>query len=50
MALKIGDKIPNFTALVKQIGERQPGDKVRVLYLRDGEEKTTIVELGEWEK
>jgi len=43
-------KIPNFTALVKQIGERQPGDKVRVLYLRDGEEKTTIVELGEWEK
>ncbi len=44
------DNVPidNFEKLVEQIGVHQPGDKIRVLYARDGEKKTTTAELGEW--
>jgi hypothetical protein len=40
--------IPNFKTLVEKIGDRQPGDKIRILYSRDGEKRTTTAELLEW--
>ena len=40
--------IPNFKVLVEKIGDRQPGDKIRILYSRAGEMKTTTAELLEW--
>ncbi len=40
--------IPDFKALVEKIGERQPGDKIRIQYRRAGENKTTTAELLEW--
>ncbi|MBC8113067.1 MAG: PDZ domain-containing protein [Candidatus Saccharimonas sp.] len=40
--------IPKFDTLVEQIGKHQPGDKIHVLFSRNGEKKTTTVELGEW--
>jgi len=40
--------IPNFKTLVEKIGNRQPGDKIRILYSRDGEKKTSTAELLEW--
>ena len=40
--------IPNFKALVEKIGDRQPGDKIRILYSRAGEKQTTTAELLEW--
>ena len=40
--------IPNFKTLVEKIGDRQPGDKIRILYSRAGEKKTTTAELLEW--
>ncbi len=43
-----GVAIPNFEVLVERIGLRQPGDKVNVLYMRDGEKKSTTVELDEF--
>ncbi len=43
-----GVPIDNFDKLVERIGEHQPGDKIPVLYFRDGEKKTTTAELGEW--
>ena len=43
-----GVAIPNFETLVEQIGLRQPGDIVTVIYLRDGEEKCLTVELDEF--
>lgn len=42
--------IPDFDKLVERIGEHQPGDKIRVLYSRGGEKKTTTAELREWER
>ncbi len=39
---------PNFKSLVDQIKNKEPGDKVPVIYLRDGEELSATVELGEW--
>ncbi len=43
-----GVAIPNFEVLVERIGLRQPGDKVNVRYMRDGEKKSTTVELDEF--
>lgn len=43
-----GVPVPNFQALVDQIGLRQPGDKVIVNFIRDGEMKTTTIELDEF--
>ena len=43
-----GVAIPNFETLVEQIGLRQPGDIVTVIYQRDGEEKCLTVELDEF--
>ena len=43
-----GVPIPNFKVLVEKIGDRQPGDKILILYARDGEQKTTTAELLEW--
>ena len=43
-----GVAIPNFETLVEQIGLRQPGDIVTVIYLRDGEEKCLTAELDEF--
>lgn len=40
--------IPDFKALVEKIGERQPSDKIRILYARAGEKKTATAELLEW--
>ena len=40
--------IPNFKALVEKIGDRQPGDKIRILYSRAGEKKTATAKLLEW--
>ena len=42
------DPIPDFATLVEKIGDRQPGDKIRILYSRDGEKQTTTAELLEW--
>ena len=43
-----GVPIPDFKALVDKIGDRQPGDKIRILYRRAGENKTATAELLEW--
>ena len=43
-----GIAIPTFLALVEKIGLRQPGDKVVVVYTRDGEKKSVTVELDEF--
>ena len=40
--------IPDFKTLVATIGEHQPGDKIPVLFVRDGEKKATTAALGEW--
>lgn len=40
--------IPDFKTLVEKIGDRKPGDKIHILYSRDGEKKTTTAELLEW--
>lgn len=43
-----GHDVPDFPALVDRISERQPGDKVPVLYSRAGIEKAATVELRGW--
>lgn len=40
--------IPDFKTLVEKIGDRQPGDKIRILYSRGEEKKITTAELLEW--
>ena len=40
---------PDFETLVDKISEKQPGDKVPVVYNRDGTEETAIVELRPWD-
>ena len=55
--LKVGDllikfndhAVPDFETLVEKIGELQPGDKVPVIYERDGVRDTVTVELRGWE-
>jgi len=43
-----GHEVPDFPALVDRISERQPGDKVPVVFMRGGIEKTVEVELRGW--
>lgn len=48
--IKFADQlVPDFKTLVDRIGEFEPGDKVPVLYERDGIRNTTIVELRPWD-
>jgi PDZ domain len=44
-----GFETPDFETLVDKISEKQPGDKVPVVYNRDGVEDTCIVELRGWD-
>lgn len=44
-----GHDVPDFPTLVERISEKQPGDKVPVIYERNGVEATLIVELQGWE-
>ena len=47
--LKFDDvPIPDFKTLVEKIGNRKPGDKIHILYSRDGKQKSTTAELLEW--
>ena len=43
-----GHDTPDFETLVDKISEKQPGDKVPVVYQRDGVEEKVIVELRGW--
>lgn len=43
-----GHDVPDFNALVDKISEKQPGDKVPVIYERNGMQDTVIVELRGW--
>jgi hypothetical protein len=43
-----GHELPDFNTLVDRIGEKQPGDKVPVVYVRHGIERTVSVELKSW--
>ena len=44
-----GQEIPDFNRLVELIGETEPGQKVPVVYERNGVIKTVTVELRGWE-
>ncbi len=43
-----GVAVPDFEALVKQIGLKQPGEKVIINFTRAGELQTTTIELDEF--
>ena len=43
-----GHEVPDFNTLVDRISEKQPGDKVPVVYVRNGVEDTVTVELRGW--
>ncbi|MFP8964757.1 S1C family serine protease [Streptomyces nanhaiensis] len=42
-----GEEIPDTTALAKELASHEPGDEVRAVYRRDGEERTATITLGE---
>lgn len=44
-----GHEVNDFETLVDKISEKQPGDKVAVVFLRDDVEETTTVELRGWD-
>ncbi len=44
-----GHAVPDFETLVERISEKEPGDKVPVVYERNGTEATVIVELQGWD-
>ena len=43
-----GHEVPDFNTLVERISEKQPGDKVPVVYVRNGVEDIVTVELRGW--
>ncbi len=43
-----GHELPDFNTLVDKIGEMQPGDKVPVVYERNGVQDTVTVDLRGW--
>jgi len=44
-----GHPVRDFETLVERISEKEPGDKVPVVYERNGTEATVIVELQGWD-
>ncbi|MFH0244699.1 S1C family serine protease [Streptomyces sp. HK10] len=42
-----GEQTPDTTALAEALASREPGDEVKIVYRRDGEERTVAVTLGE---
>lgn len=43
-----GHEIRSFQELIELLSDKSPGDKVPVVYARNGEEKTVEVELTDW--
>lgn len=42
-----GDETPNYNVLVKVLRSKEPGERVRVVYLREGDRRSANVTLGE---
>jgi serine protease Do len=45
-----GDEIANSTQLTTTLARRDPGDEVELTFYRDGRERKTTVELGQFER